>query len=340
MTKSIRDRVPGRLQPFVSFVQRTWAECNEDDVGGLSAELAYRSFLALFPFFIFAAALGGLIAHLAGVDDPTSWTLDTLGDSLPADAASIVSGQVRGLVRHPNAGLLSIGALGALWAASAGAATFLKAVNRCHDLPETRGWLERTGLALALTAGAGGGLVLGIGALLALQLGAQDIADAIGAGGGLEVVLGIIRWPIALLFLVLALAFVYWLAPNKRERIRLVSPGILFAAIAIVLISGGLGYYVSNFGSYNKTYGALGGVVVLMLWFYLVSYVVLVGVKVDLVAHGQPDRAAAASTPASPANARPPLPERDGRARGIPFVGYAILGALVAAGVLSARKDA
>ncbi|MFN8506798.1 MAG: YihY/virulence factor BrkB family protein [Dehalococcoidia bacterium] len=254
-------------------------ELRDDDVTGLAAELAYRFFLALVPFLVFLAALGGLVARAAGVENPAQDFLDTFGDALPADAASVVRTQVTEVVDGSNGGLLSVSILGALWAASSGVGALMKAINRAYGMPESRPFWKKTAISLALTAVGGIAILVAILATVVGQVGLERAAAEMGIGGPARMALAIARWPLALLVMMAAITVVYWAAPNTRLPFKWVTPGAAAFAVMWVTVTGGFALYVGSFGSYSTTYGALGGVVVLLLWFYLTSLVMLVGAE-------------------------------------------------------------
>lgn len=287
-------------------------ELRDDDVTGLAAELAYRFFLALMPFLLFLATLGGLVARAAGIENPAQEFLNTFGDTLPADAASVVRTQVTQVVEGSNGGLLSVSILGALWAASSGVGSLMKAINRAYDMPESRPYWKKAAVSLALTAVGGAAILVAIIATVVGQVGLERAVEAMGLGGPAQVALGIARWPLALLVMMAAIAVVYWAAPNTRLPFKWVTPGAAAFAVMWVLVTAGFALYVGRFGSYSTTYGALGGVVVLLLWFYLTSLVMLLGAEVNAML----DERAIAPTLAERRQAvARELAERGGRAR-------------------------
>lgn len=266
---------------LVPFGKRVAKEFSEDDISGLAAELSYRFFLALFPFFIFLAALGGFIAAAVSSGDPTQQLMDQIGGALPADARSILQDQVRGVLDSRSGGLLSIGIIGAIWASSGAVKALIKALNRVYDVPETRSFWRSTSLALAMTV-AGSVCILGsFGLLLATQAFGSDIAGALGAGGAFELTVALARWPVVVVLVMFAVGLVYWLAPNMDVPFRWVSPGAVTFTFVWLITAIAFGLYVANFGSYNKTYGTLGGVVVLLTWLYLSNLMLLLGAEIN-----------------------------------------------------------
>lgn len=268
---------------LVDTGKRLFSEIKDDDLTGRAAELAYRFFLALFPFVIFLAALGGFIASAAGVANPAQRLVDQFGDSLPSDAASIIEKQVDGVVNAPNGGLLSISIIGALWASAGGVGAVMKATNRAYDVGESRPFWKKTLLSVGLTVSAGLAIIVGFVLMVVTQGYTERIAEWLGLGQALEWAILIVRWPLVLAVVMLAVSVIYWLAPNTGMPFKWVTPGAVFFGIGWLVMTTLLGIYVANFASYNATYGALGGVVVLLLWFYLTSLVMLIGAELNAV---------------------------------------------------------
>ena len=264
-------------------------ETFSDDVSGLAAELAYRFFLALFPFTIMLAALSGFIAEGLGVENPTERIIRNFSDTLPPDTASVLERQINEVVTNQNVGLISIGLVGALWAAGGGMGALIKALNRAYDVPETRPYWKKTLLALGMTISAGFVVMAAFIVLIGAGAWGEDIAGWVGADAAFAVTLAIIRWPIAALLIMTAVALLYRLAPNVEQKFHLLSAGAVLFALVWLPATFAFSIYVSNFGTFNATYGALGGVVVLLLWFYLSSVVLLVGAELNAMIHAQVD---------------------------------------------------
>ena len=260
-----------------------------DDVTGLAAELAYRFFLALFPFVIMLAALSGFIADALGVENPTERIVDNFASTLPPDTASVLERQINEVITNKNVGLISIGLLGALWAAGGGMGALIKALNRAYDVPETRPFWKRTLLALGMTLSAGVAVMAAFIILVGAGAWGEEIAGWFGADRAFTVALMVVRWPIALLLIMAAVALLYRIAPNIDQKFHLVSAGAVLFALVWLPATFAFSIYVSNFGSFNATYGALGGVVVLLLWFYVSSVVLLVGAELNAMIHAQVD---------------------------------------------------
>ena len=183
--------------------------------------------------------------------------------------------------------------MGTLWAASSGVGSLMKAMNRAYGVRETRPALERYALALGLTAFAGLMIVAAFLVLVVWQASGTKIADKMGLGGVAAALLPLARWPVAIVVIPLASGIVYRVAPNARLSFRRILPGtVLFTAVWLVATDL-FGLYVSHFASYNSTYGTLGGVVILLVWFYLTAFILLVGAELNAVLEQRAVRSAA-----------------------------------------------
>lgn len=248
-----------------------------DQCPGSAAMIAYYLLFATFPFLI---SLTALLAFLpvGGVMDGL---LRVLADIVPPAAVELLRSNLADLASHERRGLLGLGLAVALWAASNAVEAIMQGLNRVHRVSETRPFWKVKGLALLLAAGVSLLTVLG---LLALWFGSQVSHWWAGRGGlgPLPVqVWDVARWPLVLLFLNLAVAHVFYFAPNVKPRFRLITPGSLFAVLGWVVASLGFSAYVRHSGSYNATYGSLGAVIILLTWMYLTAYFVLVGAVID-----------------------------------------------------------
>jgi|FLYL01.1.fsa_nt_gi membrane protein len=262
-------------------------EIGADDVSGLAAELAYRMLLAIFPFFIFLVSLGAFVAGPAGIDNPTEEIMSQLRETLPSDAESVVERELSAVLESRNAGLLSFGVLAALWSASSAVATVMKALNRAYDVKETRPFLRRYATALGLTLLGGAFFVASFALLVIGQAAGTDLARSLGFGGAAAFLLGLLRFPLVVAMLAAAAAFLYWAAPNVKLPFRWVSPGSALFVAGWVVSTFAFSLYVANFGAYNATYGALAGVVVLLIWLYISAFVFLAGAELNALLHAR-----------------------------------------------------
>ncbi len=251
-------------------------EFSQDDCTGLAAESAYHILFAIFPLAIFGAAMSAIVNSIFGLD-LFGKIMSALTSRLPRDAATALSGPLAKVLSNQSGGLLSFGIITALLSGSAAVSTFIKALNRAYDVEETRSFWRRKGTEVLLTLFVG---IVAAAAFIFIVFGGKlgdAIAKHIGAGHIFTIVWNILRWPLILAFISLALAVFYWVGPNIKQKFTWISAGAIVATIAWVVAIGVFGLYVSKFGSYNKTYGTLGGIIVLLLVFYISSLVIMFG---------------------------------------------------------------
>jgi membrane protein len=260
--------------------QRVWKEVNEDDIWGRAAQLSYYFLLALFPLLLFLLTLFGYFAGMGS--ELRESLLVYLSQVMPASATSLVWETVRGTIEARGGGKLSFGLLAALWAASNGMSAISETLNVAYGVEETRPWwrvrLTTIGLTIALA-------VLIIAALTVILSGGRIvdlIAGVFGFGGFFTWTWKILQWPIALFFVLLTFSLIYYFAPNIRDQDwKWVTPGSVIGVLLWLLVSFGFRAYLHFFNSYSATYGSLGAVIILMLWFYLTGATILVGGEIN-----------------------------------------------------------
>jgi membrane protein len=268
---------------WFQITKRAWAEAKVDQVPLLAAGVAFYSFLSLFPAMIAAVTIYGLVADPATVARQTK----AISDALPSDAASIITDQMEAIAAQPQQSLglgLVIALALALWSASGGVGNIVSAVNIAYDEEETRGFVKRKALALAFTLGAILFVVVAVTLIAVTPL----LLDAFIPDGALHVLLNAARWVGLVIAVAIALAVLYRYAPDRDSpRFAWVSIGAAVATLIWVVASVGFSLYVDNFGSYSKTYGALAGVAVLMLWLWITAFIVLLGAEINAEAEQQ-----------------------------------------------------
>ncbi len=294
----------------MDLLRRLFRRAARDDVAGLAAELACRSFLELFPFFVLLSALGELVANRLGVQNPADQLLDLLSDSLPQGAADPIRQQLEVVLGTRQSGIAGLVVLGAVWLAAGGGAALLKAMNRIFGLKETRPWWERYVIGASMALLAGGVVVVALVLLAAGQLLGQR-ASSSGVPSWFWVLAGFARWPLLLLVLMAEAAIVLRVAPNIKLPWGWVSPGTVLFAVGWLASSAIFVAYVSWAGGYAATYGALGGVVVLLLWLQLSALALLLGAEMTAMMHGCNEEAEDPQGDAS----RPEAPRRTGGGR-------------------------
>jgi membrane protein len=274
-----------RFQALKATVQ----EFQRDDALGLAAQLAYYLILALFPF-------------IQVVPQEAYEIIETF-------TANIISG------RAEAPGLLSFGILFTIWAASGAFAALINALNRAYDVQETRPFWKVRGIAILMTLGLSVLVLVGV---LLLVLGPQigtTIANLFGLEETFLLVWDIARWPVALIFMVFTVALLYYFAPDVEQPFRWITPGGLIGVLLWVLASVGFNFYVSNFGSYNKTYGSIGAVIILLLYLYISSLTILFGATLNAILVRMKEEISGKQIlDAKPANEKPDIFEDDPKA--------------------------
>jgi membrane protein len=257
--------------------RRVIAEIRDDDCLGRAAQLAYYFLFALFPFFLFLTTLLGYLP----IPDLLDRLLETLGQMLPGDALRLVEDNVRQLVTGQRGGLLSFGILAALWTSSSALTAIIDSLNRAYDVEEGRPFWKVRLIAMGITVGLSAFIVV---ALVLLTFGPQLggwVADLVGLGRVFEVTWNLVRWPVIVGLLVVAIALLYYVAPDVEQSWTWITPGSACAVLGWLLASLSFAFYVNRFGSYNATYGSIGAVIVLLTWMYVTGLFVLIGGEIN-----------------------------------------------------------
>ena len=251
----------------------------EDNITFLAAALAYYFLLAIFPLLIVGFAI---IPYLnISADD----ALGFFSSVLPGEIASLFEENIINLIDTPRGGLLTIGIIGALWSASNGIDAFIKSSNEAFDVEETRSFIVVRLISLGLTIGL---IISVVVAILLPVLGdviLQLVGSIIGITAGMGILLHVLRWLISIIVLTTFIMLLYRFAPNKKIPFKHIIPGALLASLLWQVISFGFSIYVSNFGNYSATYGTLGGVIILMTWFFLTGLILMLGASITVIYH-------------------------------------------------------
>lgn len=209
--------------------------------------------------------------------------MDLLHQGMPGEAAGLLQGTVESLVQQRQGGLLSLGLLGTLWAASAGMMAVMRQLNQTYNVEEGRSFIRARGTALVMTVLFG---MLVIGAMTLIVGGGllqNWLINQTGLQQPVVILFGIVRWVIVLLLLLLAFSIFYYLGPNVDQEFKWISPGAIFGVPVLVLAALGFRFYIENFGNYEATYGGLGAVIVLMMWLFVAGLVLLLGSEINVV---------------------------------------------------------
>jgi membrane protein len=272
---------PTRLsrRSWLGVLKRTVTEFQEDKLTDWAAALTYYGILAIFPALLVLVSVLGLIGESA-----TQPLIDNLSEVAPGPAQEILTNALENLQGSGGAAgvAFAIGLLAALWSASGYVAAFMRASNAIYDIEEGRPIWKTLPLRVGLTV-----LLLTLVVISALGVVltggiATEVGSLVGVGDTAVSVWNIAKWPVILLVVSFMFAVLYWAAPNvKQPGFRWLSPGGILAVVGWLIASGAFAFYVSNFGSYNKTYGTLGGVIIFLVWLWLSNIMVLLGAELN-----------------------------------------------------------
>ncbi|WP_045732831.1 YihY/virulence factor BrkB family protein [Pseudarthrobacter chlorophenolicus] len=262
------------------IAKKTLREFSKDQCPDLAASLTYYAVLSLFPALL---ALVSLIGLFGDPQKTTDALLQIVSGFVPGETVDTIGGVVKDLANAPAAGFtLVIGLATALWSASGYVGAFGRALNRVYEVDEGRPFVKLRGTMLAVTV-----LAIAIIAILAGMLVlsgpvAEAVGGFIGLSGVFLAVWNIAKWPVMVALIIVIIAVLYYATPNvKQPKFKWMSMGSGIALVVFLLASLGFGFYVGNFGNYNKTYGALGGVIVMLLWLWILNMSLLFGAEFD-----------------------------------------------------------
>ena len=269
---------------WTELVRRTINETIADRVPGISAELAYYFLLALAPAIVFVAALASFFPG-ALIQD----IIARVGDVVPTGALEVIREQLQNIASGQNGGVLTFGLLLALWSSSAAIVGVTEALNRAYDIEEARPWWKVRVTAILLTLA----LAVFVVVAFALVLIGPTLIDQLSARFGLSQLTAtawkVLQWPLAFAIVATGVGLIYYFAPDAEQEWEWITPGAVLATILWLIASLVFKFYVSSFADYNATYGSLGGVIVLMLWFYISAFAILVGAEMNAeIEHASP----------------------------------------------------
>ncbi len=277
--KHLGAEFPALFQPRVA--PQLWRAVQRDDVPGIAAEVSFYVIFALFPFLLFVSAMVAMLVPNPEVALGRLFTL--LHRFLPAATASVFAQFVEGPLRANRPALVSLGIVGILWAGSRGFAAILKALNRVYCARETRHWIRHRALSLGMMISTA---VASLGVLVVMTGPDPNsiLASWVALPRPLILLLSWFRWPLLWLMVTIVLGWFYTTVPCARRRMQWITPGGLLAAGIWIGSSAGLAAYMDQANLYARIYGAVGDVIIMLLWVYLGSFVMLLGAEINVTA--------------------------------------------------------
>jgi membrane protein len=289
---------------FKAFAKRLYEEYENDSVADAAAALGYYFVFSLFPFLFFLATLTAFIPYIRQSVDTVLARAHAI---LPAQASGLTETHLRELVTRPRPRLLTLGLLATVYSASRGVDALRKTLNLAYDVKESRPWWKTELVAFGMTIGGAALVLIGIAAVTAGGSAGFWLARHVGIAHEYVFVWSWLRWPVTAFIIMSSAAFAYYFLPDVEQEFRFITPGSVIGTLVWFGAVLGFGAYVSHFGSYNVTYGAIGGVIVLMTWFYITGFIFLMGGEANaILEHAAPDgKVRGARAPGE----RPPPPE-------------------------------
>jgi len=272
--------LPGKGISWKTFFKDLKEEWSHDALTDVAGSVTFFSILALFPFLLFLVSLASLFIN----PGDASKLVDQLSQVAPPAVTQILGDRLHALASQKSAGVLTISAIVALWSASGGMMSLMTALNTCYDVKDSRPMWKTRGIALLMTLFAAFFIV--VATFLAVAL--APIANAI--GGPVGTVISWLRMPVAAILIMFLWAVLYYALPDVEQKFKFITPGSVIGVVLWAIASWGFSLYVAHFGNYEVTYGALGGVVVLLFWMWISVLTVLLGAETNaIIEHRSPE---------------------------------------------------
>jgi membrane protein len=271
---------------WTAILRRTGEQLYRGQCFGWAAALAYYSFLALFPALLFVVSLASFLPIQRLIEQ----AMRTVGRFAPGDVVTIVRDQLLQIADKPQGGLLVLSLLGTVWSTSSGMVALIGTLNQAHGVAEGRSWWQVRAIAIALTIALAFFVLIAFTLVMIGPTAGGWVADWLDLGAAFTLWWQLVRWPAAFAVAVTALGAVYHFAPDVKREFAWITPGSVAATVLWLLVSLGFKWYLVHFGDYQKTYGAIGGVMVALLWFYFSGLAVLLGAQLNAtIAHASRD---------------------------------------------------
>lgn len=258
-----------------SLFKKLWHRINEENLPGLSAQLAYYFLFSMFPLLIF------LFTLLPFLPIPQKDLLGVIKEFAPVEAMDLIEKTLNDVMNHRHGGLLSFGIIGTIWSASNGMNAIIAALNKAYNVKKKRSFFVTSGMAVAITFG----MICIFVLAFILPIFGKDIGlflfSNLGFAKQFLSVWGGLRWLISAFVLFIIFTGLYWMAPNVKLQCRSTIPGALFSTIGWIASSMIFSFYVNHFGNFSFTYGSIGVIIVLMLWLYLTGFIIILGGEIN-----------------------------------------------------------
>lgn len=261
------------------FAQNLYCRFQDDEVPALGAQLTYYLILSFFPFLIF------LVALISFTPLSTDQIIKGITAVMPRSSNNTVVQVLNEIQNSRSGALLSIGILGTIWSSSKGVDAVMKAVNKAYDQAEDRPYWKTKGMSVLFTFVLALAIILTFGMLIFGKWIGEQIFRFFDAPGYFEVLWSVAKYAIPLLIMATVFMLLYKYIPNIRLKFKEVLPGALFTTFGWILTSVLFSFYVNNFGNYTKTYGSLGGIIVLLTWLYISSIIIVIGGEINATLH-------------------------------------------------------
>lgn len=269
---------PAKYTKDSNFFSYLIYRIGKDDAAGLAAQMTYHFVLALFPMLIFLLTL----LPLFNLDQKQ---ITDLLSNAPAETSTIIKGVISDVTKNSSGGLLSVGLILAIWSASNGMTAIMNSFNVAYDVEDSRNGILLKVLSVVFT------VVLGVVFLAAMTLPTMGsvIADflfgPLGLDDEVKWIFNLIQVVLPFIIILILFTILYSVAPNVKTKFKSVLPGALFTSVIWLIGSFAFGFYISNFGNYSKTYGSIAGIIILLIWIYLTSFIILVGAEINAIIH-------------------------------------------------------
>ena len=271
---------------WMDLFKRMGKEALADDVLDLAAQQAYYFFFALFPALLFVLA----VASFFPLQDLIDRVVQMLASVAPRDVINIITQAMHALSDRNSGGILTVGFLVTLWSSSGAMVSIITTFNAAYDVTESRPWWKVRVIAIGLTVALATFIVVSMFLVLAGPSVAEHLATTAHLGGAFKWAWWILQWPVAFALATTAIGIIYYFAPDVKQHWVWITPGSLLATIVWLTVSLGLKYYYALVPGANATYGAIGGIMVLMLWFYVSGLALLLGAELNSeIEHASPD---------------------------------------------------